>query len=213
MTSDASATEVQCSTPEPFEETPDICDANTETESEIQNFSNIQNEENPLSECSMNEKSIVCAGDPSSAPQNMPVITVQTLEGAVPNEGDSNELEVKEESIDSEESQQIISKSTSNNDIQDSEQVDHNIFLDNVGNNIVRGCVAPAPTPVPTMAPLAEDEIYSVDEDKCSVKDEEDSANELTERAVRSSSDVRTSDINAALEEAQCNTVCPWDDE
>lgn len=197
----ASASEAEDNTPETYHESQDMTDEDGKDPS-------------PESEsCSTHEKSNTC-DDSSTISPNMPVIKIiQAIGEAGSSEDSANELKSAEMFITCEDEQENVLDSGTKNDIQECEQVDHNIFKENVGNNIVPGCVAPAPTPIPAMAPLAEDEVYTVDEDKCSIKEEMDTVIETAECAVQSPSQMETSELNAKPEEAKCNTVCPWEDE
>lgn len=97
----------------------------------------------------------------------------------------------------------------SKNDESSIEFEDPDKYLANVGENLVPGCVAPAPTPVPILAPLAEDEIYSADDEKLSLQ-EEDNA-----KSIKSASEQEELSSEDKQHDAtdDRNSICPWEDE
>lgn len=98
------------------------------------------------------------------------------------------------------------------------------------GEILAPGCVAPAPTPAPLIAPLAEDEFYPPDDDipitigdepiECggAVSSSTESMNKQTRKKlkkVRSTNekDEKHDSTTKSTEEINRNAVCPWEDE
>ncbi|XP_037025638.1 regulator of G-protein signaling 9 isoform X2 [Bradysia coprophila] len=93
------------------------------------------------------------------------------------------------------------------------------------GEMLARGCVAPAPTPAPSIAPLAEVE---VDPPEDELDTEEMESVHVSESAGESKTEIKKTDkqegdgaavvekdvVETQCEETQCrNAVCPWEDE
>ena len=90
-------------------------------------------------------------------------------------------------------------------------------------SGLLPGCVAPAPTPAPSIAPLAETEVDPVDDD---VTEQYESLNTRPEierkKKRREKKEKEASESQGQLAEAECSTdlnkskrnpVCPWEDE
>lgn len=81
------------------------------------------------------------------------------------------------------------------------------------------GCVAPAPTPAPLIAPLAEIETYPVDDEPVTAaapEDEAAAAKQPHKHRKRLSGDSKgepSSATTKSTEEMHRNDVCPWEDE
>lgn len=81
------------------------------------------------------------------------------------------------------------------------------------------GCVAPAPTPAPLIAPLAEIETYPVDDEPATTaapEDEAAAAKQPQKHRKRLSGDSKgepSSATTKSTEEMHRNDVCPWEDE
>lgn len=166
--------------------------------------------------------------DSSASLPNMPVIKViqpkvETGSICVENldEYCSTSIDISEslselkDSTPSNNSEIVEQQPATRNEAAIQKQVDDEMLMENVGQNLTPGCVAPAPTPVPTLAPLAEDEIYSVDEDRCSIKEGTSSEQSDTLKQPTIESDVGNEDKGGkpGEESAERNTVCPWEDE
>lgn len=130
-----------------------------------------------------------------------------------------DELESSNDVIDLKLSVSEDSDSLQKANIENKTEGDSDMFMENVGVNLTPGCVAPAPTPVPAMAPLAEDETLSVDEEKQSIIDEEPEDKEdilkqppLDVDGVKRASKKKKEKGNKD-KEVDRNPVCPWEDE
>lgn len=127
----------------------------------------------------------------------------------------SESLSELKDSTPSGNSEIIDQQSASRSDAELQKQVNDEMLMENVGQNLTRGCIAPAPTPIPALAPLAEDEIYSVDEDRFSVKDGTGSekSDTLKQQTIESAEAIGDKVARPGEESAERNTVCPWEDE
>lgn len=197
--------------PAPYDETHDKTDLHPITEIPIK----VQGKESQPTDSKLST-------DPSST---MPVIKIiQALGECESSEENSTSKEITEYEKMHSSAVECDSRDSIDNENMDREQTDHNVFIENVGNNILKGCVAPAPTPVPVMAPLAEDEIYNVDEDKTSMREEdeeeEDEVDVVEDKEAESEAgtDEETKEVDAGeeakqegedVEKAECSSTQP----
>lgn len=138
-----------------------------------------------------------CAISSTDTSQPMPVIKIiQALGETKSLEENSIEIATIEEAMRANVASTAhhMPSSSSEKEFQECEQI---------ACDVLPGCVAPAPTPVPVMAPLAEDEIYSVDEEqqanlddtKCSTNIDEGDEEEEAAEAEGDVGDVADMDV------------------
>ncbi|XP_037920486.1 regulator of G-protein signaling 9 isoform X9 [Hermetia illucens] len=103
---------------------------------------------------------------------------------------------------------------------------EYSYTIEDVEANLTPGCVAPAPTPAPSLAPLAEIEPDQVDEEPESMEPIKSEAEEPKKRRKKRDSNAKKLDVTKEEDgggggmatqskegETDRNTVCPWEDE